>query len=461
MSDSFVFSEIYNELPKKIITLSELFPPDKPLYLVGGAVRDLLLGKTPVDWDFATDARPDEIISFVKQWADSLWTVGIKFGTVGVLKNNIRYEITTFRADFYTQNSRRPEVTFSDSIEDDLLRRDFTINAIAYLIKEKKAVDPFGGIKDLKEKLLRTPRDTRTCFKEDPLRMLRAMTLHANLGVELNPEIFDAINELGHLLKNISAERISAELSKILLSPKPSDTLRLVFYAKLFDYFLPEFSELNIEQPTGYHHKNVLEHTLMVVDNTAVDLELRLAALLHDIAKPKCRKLIGKQVHFYGHDAVGAGMARKILKRLKFSSSAVQRVSKLVEMHMRPHTYREGVWTDSAVRRFIRDAGDILTLLNQLTLADCTSLKPKVAWAAVEKQKELERQIEEVQKREDVRAIKSLLTGHEIMEAFKISPGPVVGKIQKTVLQKQIDGDIKTKEEAWSLAKKIYREVVS
>lgn len=450
-------AQIINELPQDVIALSELFPADKPLYLVGGAVRDILLGKNPTDWDFTTAARPDDIVSISRKWADDLWTVGIKFGTLGIIKQNVKYEITTFRSDLYSGGSRKPKVTFSDHIEDDLIRRDFTINSIAFDIQNRVVIDPFHGREDLKKKLLRTPRDPILSFTEDPLRMLRAVAFHANLGVQLSPDTYAAIVELANLLNNISVERIAGELSKILMSDKPSSALEMLFYSKLSDYFLPELSALNIEQPTGFHHKNVLDHTLMVVDNTPIDLEVRLAALLHDIAKPKTRKIIKNNVHFYGHDAIGGRMAKNILKRLKFSSHITERVSKMVEMHMRPHTYREGVWSDSAVRRFIRDADDILPQLNYLTIADCTSLNPKVAWAAVEKQKELERQIEEVQKKEDIRAIKPLLNGIEIMERFDLKPGPMVGKIQKTILQKQIDGELGDKEEAWNLAEQIYK----
>lgn len=457
-AEEIIISNIYEELPEIVLELNRLFPRDKPLYLVGGAVRDFVLGKKPSDMDFTTKAKPEEIIKITKKWADGIWTVGMAFGTVGIIKNNQKLEITTFRSDVYEHGTRKPQVTFSETIEDDLIRRDFTVNAMAYHINKKALIDPCGGMKDLKDKILKTPREVGKSFTEDPLRMLRAIAFKATLDMDLSVDVFNGVVEFGHLIKTISSERIADELIKMLTSPRPSEALRLLFYTKLSDHFLPEFSALDIEQPTGYHHKNVLEHTLMVVDNAAPDPVLRLAALFHDIAKPKTRKLIEKRVHFYGHDILGAKMTRAALRRLKFSSNIVSQASKLVEMHMRPHTYREGVWTDSAVRRYIRDAGDILSLLNQLATADCTSLKPKVAWAAVEKQKELERQIEEVLRKEDIRAIKPLLNGHEIMEKFNIKPGPMVGKIQKTVLEAQIDGKIENKEEAWQLAQTIFKQ---
>lgn len=458
MSHEIIIKNLKKELPREIVQLSSLFPEDKPLYLVGGAVRDILLRKKPTDWDFTTAAKPDEIIDYVRNWADGIWRVGLAFGTVGVIKNGIRYEITTFRSDIYKDGSRKPEITFSQTIEEDLIRRDFTVNSMAYQINDDKLIDPFGGLKDLRDGLLRTPRSVELSFTEDPLRMLRAITFTSTLNFQLNAEVYDGLVDFGHLLKNISAERIADELSKILLSEKPSQALHLLFYSKLSDYFLPEFSSLDIEQPTGFHHKNVLDHTLMVVDNTSPDLTLRLAALLHDIAKPICRKLDGKKVHFYGHDLTGSKMTRKIMRRLKFSSEMTQKVSKLVKMHMRPHTYREGVWTDSAIRRYIREAGDILPLLNQLTVADCTSLNPKVAWAAVEKQRELERQIDEVLEKENIMAIKPLISGTQIMEHFNIKPGPVIGKIHKIMLEKQIDGELSTIDAAWKLAEEIYKE---
>lgn len=292
---------------------------------------------------------------------------------------------------------------------------------------------------------------------EDPLRMLRAVVFTATLNINLSQEIFDTILKMGHLIKTVSAERIIGELSKILLVNKPSEALRLLFYTKLFDYILPEVGSLDIDQPTGFHHKNVLEHTFLVVDNCQPDLTLRLAALLHDIGKPKCRQLIGKKVHFYGHDIIGAKMAKAILKKLNFPKDITEKVSKTVKMHMRPHTYREQTWTDSAIRRYIREAGDVLHLLNELTLADCTSLKPQVAYRAVEKQKELERQIEEVLSKDDIRSIKPIIDGHRIIERYNLKPGPIIGKIHKLMLEEQIDGKLSSEEEAWDLIDKIIK----
>lgn len=445
-------------LPKEVWELAKLFGDERPLYLIGGAVRDILLGRDPVDFDFASAATPDEVKKLVRSWADNVWTIGEEFGTIAMLKNDAKYEVTTFRGESYRQGSRKPAVRFSDSLKEDLSRRDFTVNAIAYCLTEKVLIDPFKGAGDLKKGVLRTPGPVEQSFKDDPLRMLRALTFHATLGLKLSADVFSGIVEHGHLLVQVSTERIADELCKILVAPRPSDALHVALRAGLTDYFLPELARLDIEQPVDYHHKNVLEHTLQVVDNAQPILELRLACLLHDIAKPDTREVVGGEIHFFRHELVGAKMARKILRRLKFSNEIADKVVKLVKLHLRPHFYRDEVWTDSAVRRYIRDAGDVLPLLNQLVTADCTTLNPKIAKAAVEKQRDLERRIEEVLEKEDLSAMRPMLDGHQVMERFAIEPGPLVGKILKSLLAAQIDGELQTEEEAWVLATEIFEE---
>lgn len=445
-------------LPKDVMELARLFDEDCPLYLTGGAVRDILLGRDPVDFDFATAVTPDGVKKLVRRWADNIWTVGEEFGTIAMLKNDVKYEITTFRGESYEKGSRKPAVTFSESLKDDLSRRDFTVNAIAYSFAEETFIDPFKGSGDLKKRVLRTPGPVEQSFRDDPLRMLRALTFHATLGLKLSPEVFNGIVEHGNLIAQVSTERISDELVKIMMAPKPSDALKLALRTGLSDYFLPELARLNIEQPVDYHHKNVLEHTLQVVDNSAPDLVLRLACLLHDIAKPDTREVVDGEIHFFRHELIGARMARKIMRRLKFPNDLTDKVVELVKLHLRPHFYRDEVWTDSAVRRYIRDAGEVLPLLNQLVTADCTTLNPKIAAAAVEKQRDLEQRIEEVLEKEDLLAMRPMLDGNQVMEAFDIEPGPLVGKILKALLASQIDGELTTEDQAWELARTIYED---
>lgn len=446
------------KLDKEVWELAKLFDEERPLYLIGGAVRDILLGREPTDFDFAGAATPEEVKRTVKKWADNIWTIGEQFGTIAMLKNDIKYEITTFRGEKYANGSRKPSVRFSESLKEDLSRRDFTVNAIAYSLTEKAFIDPFKGIEDLKKGILRTPGPVEQSFRDDPLRMLRALTFHATLGLKLSPEVFNAIVEHGHLLAQVSTERIAEELCKILLAKRPSDALRLGLRSGLTNYFLPELARLDIEQPVEYHHKNVLEHTLQVVDNAAPVLDLRLACLLHDIAKPDTRAVVDGQIHFFRHELVGAQMARKILRRLKFPNPVIDKVVKLVKLHLRPHFYRDEVWTDTAVRRYIRDAGDVLPLLNQLVTADCTTLNPRIAAAAVEKQRDLEERIRAVLEKEDLLAMRPMLDGHQVMETFGIGPGPLVGKMLKALLDKQIDGELETEDQAWALARSIYEE---
>lgn len=445
-------------LPRQVWELAALFGDEQPLYLIGGAVRDMLLGREPVDFDFATPAPPDEVKKRVRTWADDLWTIGEEFGTIAMHKDGAKYEVTTFRGERYKPGSRKPSVRFSDSLKEDLSRRDFTVNAIAYSLLDRAFIDPFKGIDDLKKGVLRTPGAVEQSFRDDPLRMLRAVTFAATLRLRLSPEVFNGIIEHGQLLAQVSTERISEELCKILLAPKPSDALRLALRTGLTDYFLPELARLDIEQPVDYHHKNVLEHTLQVVDNAEPILELRLACLLHDIAKPDTRSVVDGEIHFFRHELVGAKMARRILRRLKFSNDTTDQVVKLVQLHLRPHFYRDEVWTDSAVRRYIRDGGEVLPLLNQLVTADCTTLNPKIAAAAVAKQRDLEQRIEEVLEKEDLMAMRPMLNGHQLMEAFGIEPGPMVGRILKGLLAAQIDGELDNEDDAWALARRIHDE---
>ena len=446
-------------LPPEVLELAKLFPEDEPLYLVGGAVRDILLESQPTDLDFTTALTPDKVKIIVAEWSDEMWTVGERFGTIAALKGGIQYEITTFRAEQYDDETRKPEVAFSKTIEEDLVRRDFTVNAMAWGILEDKLYDLFEGRRDLKARVLRTPGSVEVSFRDDPLRMMRALRYHAALNFSMSKEIIVGIQDMGSMLAKVSAERVADELLRTLLADKPSSALRFMHETKLCLFFLPELTELEMDQPGGYHHKNVLEHTLLVVDNTNPESVLRLAALFHDIAKPRTRQIIGNKVSFHHHEYVGGQMTRQIMKRLRFSKSMTQDVATLVEMHLRPASYRDDTWTDSAVRRYIRDAGSLLDPLNALASADCTSLNPRVAQGAYERQKELEHRIAQVREAEDIAALRPMIDGNQIMKEFDIAPGRVVGQLRNALLDAQVDGDITEEDQAWEFLRERVAEL--
>lgn len=445
-------------LPPQVEELARLFSEERPLYLVGGAVRDALLGRIPQDFDFTTAAEPAEVKAIVRNWADQLWTVGERFGTIAVEKGGYKFEITTFRSEVYDDTSRKPEVSYSGEIREDLIRRDFTVNAMAWDILKRELIDDFSGREHLVAELIKTPGPVEVSFTDDPLRMLRALRYHATLEFRLDEDVLLGIARHGELLKKVSIERISDEFSKMLVAERPSSALRLLYQTGLCMHFLPELAEMDMPQPTGFHHKDVLEHTLQVVDSVSPELIVRLAALFHDVAKPRTRQIIGGTVHFYHHESVGAQMSKRILKRLRFSNQIRDAVYQLVDMHLRPASYRDGAWTDSAVRRYIRDAGELLDRLNELASADCTSLNPRVARAAWEGQKELEFRIEKVRAEEDLNAIRPYVDGTQIMEAFDLKPGPEVGRLRKALLDAQIDGEIADEDAAWEFLRALINE---
>ncbi|HEU5450153.1 MAG TPA: CCA tRNA nucleotidyltransferase, partial [Acidimicrobiia bacterium] len=369
--------------------LRPLLAPDSPLqdlarrfqdgghllYLVGGSVRDALIGVESPDYDLTTDARPDRILELVRPWAEHVWLQGQAFGTIGASQGSMRLEITTFRAEVYRPDSRKPSVTFSDSLETDLSRRDFTVNSMAIALPEPTLVDPYGGVDDLLiHKRLRTPLDPEISFVDDPLRMMRAARFIAGLGLEPDAALVRAANDLAGRLEVVSAERIRDELNKLLVVSDPSAGLWFLVQTGLASEFLPELPGLELEQDPIHHHKDVLAHTIAVVAKTGPELRVRLAALLHDIGKPKTRRFQpGGTVTFHHHDVVGAKLVRKRLRALRFDNSTVDRVATLVELHLRFHGYGSGEWTDSAVRRYVRDAGPELARLHVLTRADCTT----------------------------------------------------------------------------------------
>ena len=416
-------------------------------YLVGGSVRDAFLDREIVDVDITTDARPDAIEKAVRGWAKAVWLQGQRFGTIGAEKNGERFEITTFRADVYRPESRKPEVTFSDDIESDLSRRDFTVNAMALALDDPALVDPFGGIADLHAKRLRTPQAPEVSFEDDPLRMLRAARFVATLGFEPDDDVVRAIEAMHQRLEIISAERIRDELSKMLVAEDPSPGLWMIARTGLSDHFLPELNAMQLEQDPIHRHKDVLAHTIAVVAKTSPELVLRLAALMHDVGKPRTRGIGPTGITFHHHEVVGARMARKRLTELRYSTEIVDAVTKLVELHLRFHTYRMG-WTDSAVRRYVRDAGDLLDELNELTRCDCTTRDKRKAEALSRRMDDLEARIAELQEQEELAKIKPPLDGKQVMEFLGVPPGPAVGKALAFLLDLRLDEGPMSEDEA-------------
>jgi poly(A) polymerase len=418
-------------------------------YMVGGSVRDAFLDRPLTDVDVTTDARPDAVEAIVRSWADHVWLQGQRFGTVGCEKNGERFEITTFRADVYRPESRKPEVEYANDIETDLSRRDFTVNAMALALDAPELIDPFGGLADLGAHRLRTPLSPQVSFEDDPLRMLRAARFTATLGLRPVPHVVDAIVSMRERLEIVSAERIRDELSKLLLAADPSDGLWLISRTKLSDEFLPELNAMQLEQDPIHRHKDVLAHTVAVVAKTSPRLTLRLAALLHDVGKPKTRGFGPQGVTFHHHEVVGARMARERLVALRYPNEIVDAVTKLVELHLRFHTYRMG-WTDSAVRRYVRDAGPLLDDLNELTRSDCTTRNAKKAAALARRMDELEARIEVLAAEEELARIKPPLDGDEIMAFLGVPPGPLVGEARAFLLELRLDEGPIGKDEAYA-----------
>ncbi|HLM97295.1 MAG TPA: CCA tRNA nucleotidyltransferase [Acidimicrobiales bacterium] len=411
------------------------------LYVVGGSVRDAFAGDVVPpkrDVDLTTDARPDDVEALVKGWADALWLQGKRFGTIGLRKGDRVFEITTHRAEVYVPDSRKPEVSFGDSVEVDLSRRDFTVNAMALRLPDLELVDPFDGLADLAAHRLRTPLSAEASFADDPLRMLRAARFVAGFGLEPVPEIPAAVHAMHDRLSIVSVERIRDELDKLLVVDKPSPGLWFVVETGLADEFLPELPRLALEQDPIHRHKDVLAHTLAVVDKTSPDRLLRLAALLHDIGKPRTRAFGPGGVTFHHHEVVGARMTRDRLNALRYAHEDVQVVTKLVELHLRFHTYRLG-WTDRAVRRYVRDAGPLLDRLNELTRSDCTTRNAARARALERRMDELERRIEELREKEELDAVRPELDGRRVMDHLGVAPGPIVGQALEFLLELRLD----------------------
>ena len=432
------------------------------LALVGGPVRDAILGRLGNDLDFTTDALPKQSEKILQNWADSVWDIGAAFGTVAGKKGEITVEITTYRSESYDPSSRKPDVEFGKSIEADLARRDFTINAMALELTTEQPtfIDLFNGVSDLQNKLIRTPGKPEDSFTDDPLRMMRAARFMSQLNFAVDPAIINAIKNMASRLEIISAERIRDEFTKIILSSAPRIGITLLVETGLADYFLPEVPKLKLEIDEHHHHKDVYEHSLTVLEQ-AIGLEqrlggpnltLRLAALLHDIGKPKTKQLIpGGGVSFHHHEVVGARMCKERLKKLRFDNHLINDVAKLTFLHLRFHGYGSGEWTDSAVRRYVRDAGELLIHLHLLTRADCTTRNKKKAEGLAKTYDQLEKRIEDLMAQEELNKIRPDLTGDEIMKILGIKPSPMVGKAYEFLLEMRLEhgpqGAEKAKEE--------------
>jgi poly(A) polymerase len=422
------------------------------LFLVGGSVRDAFLERPVEDYDFATDARPERIAEILDGWADAVYTVGATFGTIAARKDGRTVEVTTFRDEIYRDDSRKPRVTFSDHIEDDLARRDFTVNAIALPLMDMEPVDPFGGLADLAARRLRTPVDPVVSFSDDPLRMLRLFRFQAALGFDPDPTALEAVAAMGDRLEIVSAERIRDELSKLLTAPAPGSVLHGVVASGLAAHFLPELPALAMEQDPHHRHKDVLGHTFAVVDKASPYLVLRLAALFHDIGKPDTRQFGPDGVSFHHHEVVGARMTRRRLKALRYPKEVVEDVSRLVFLHLRPHTLKMG-WTDSAVRRYVRDAGNLIAPLNELVRCDVTTANSRREREITNRIDELELRIAELSEREELAALRAPIDGHQVMEYLGIQPGPMVGDIMETLLERRIEDGPYSQAEAYRLVR--------
>ncbi|OSC26130.1 CCA tRNA nucleotidyltransferase [Mycobacterium vulneris] len=408
------------------------------LYLVGGSVRDALLGRLSPDLDFTTDARPEEVQQILRRWADNLWDTGIEFGTVGVGKGEHRLEITTFRADTYDQVSRNPEVRFGDRLEDDLVRRDFTVNAMAVRITPAGPgdfLDPLGGLAALRARVLDTPAAPEVSFGDDPLRMLRAARFAAQLGFDVAPRVREAIDRMAPQLSRISAERVATELDKLVLGDDPTAGIDLLVQTGMGEVVLPEVGGMQMAIDEHHQHKDVYQHSLTVLrqaialEDDGPDLVLRWAALLHDIGKPATRRHEANGgVSFHHHEVVGAKMVRKRLRALKYSKQMVEDISQLVYLHLRFHGYGDGKWTDSAVRRYVTDAGPLLPRLHKLVRADCTTRNKRRAARLQASYDRLEARIAELAAQEDLARVRPDLDGNQIMELLGIPAGPQVGE---------------------------------
>ena len=428
------------------------------LSLVGGPVRDAILGRVALDLDFTTSADPDKILKIVKPLASATWDVGREFGTIAAQIGDHKIEITSYRADSYDKDSRKPTVEFGDNLEDDLKRRDFTVNAMALRLPSKTFVDPHQGLRDLMLETLRTPAAPEISFSDDPLRMMRAARFTSQLGFELDPAAFAAMRDMASRIEIISAERVRDELSKLLISKNPQPGLELLVESGIAELVLPELPALRLEVDEHHHHKDVYQHSLTVVAQAISlepqygfdrDLTLRLAALLHDIGKPATRKLEqGGSVTFHHHDVVGAKLAKKRLTALRFDNDTIRAVCRLIELHLRFFGYSDQQWSDSAVRRYVRDADEQLKRLHILTRADVTTRNQRKADRLAHAYDDLEARIKVLAEQEQLDAMRPDLDGEEIMQLLGIKPGREVGQAYNFLLELRLDEGAVGKDEA-------------
>lgn len=428
----------------------------KSLWMVGGSVRAALRGEEIADeLDFTTDARPEESLEILGAFSGGrVWKTGFEYGTVGAERNGARVEVTTLRSEVYREESRKPNVVFTDSLEEDLSRRDFTINAIAVAVPSGRVIDPFGGLNDLRARRLRTPLEPEVAFSDDPLRMLRALRFVSTLGFRVDDAVLAAISQMGQRLAIVARERIRDEFEKLMLGADPSRALELAVARGLADQFIPEISALELEQDPVHRHKDVLRHTLAVLANVCSmdagepDLALRLAAVFHDVGKPNTRRITSDGVTFHHHEVVGARLTEARLTELRFPSRVVEEVRDLVAMHMRFHTYRLG-WSDSAVRRYVRDAGGLLGELNTLVRCDCTTRNPAKARKLGDRMDDLEARIAQLAAHEELSRLRPALDGHQVMEHLGIPPGPAVGEALDFLMEVRMEEGEITEEEAY------------
>ncbi|MCB2223419.1 MAG: CCA tRNA nucleotidyltransferase [Actinobacteria bacterium] len=421
------------------------------LYLVGGSVRDALLDRMSPDLDYATDARPDEIEAIVRGWADTVFTVGARFGTVGAVTDGVTHEITTFRSEVYRDESRKPVVTFGDDLDTDLSRRDFAVNAMALRLRpEPEMIDPHGGLADLAAGVLRTPLDPGVSFGDDPLRMLRLFRFVSVLGFTPDPEAVAAVMAMRERLAIVSPERIRDEFVRLMVGDHVTEALEGLARSGLNEEFLPELAGLATLGDPLHRHKDVLAHTIAVVAKTPPEPIVRLAALFHDVGKPDTREFGRGTVTFHHHEVVGARMTRARMKALRFSNDEIDDVARLVYLHMRPHTFKMG-WTDRAVRRYVRDAGPLLDRLNTLVRCDVTTRNPKRERAILRRIDELEERIADLREREELDAIRPPIDGNRVMAFLGIGPGPLVGEAMRMLLEHRLDEGPYSEDEALGL----------
>lgn len=422
------------------------------LSLVGGPVRDLFLGRTSPDLDFTTDATPDQTVALIKKWADNYWEIGRAFGTIGMRKAGFQIEITTYRAEAYDPESRKPVVAFGSSLTDDLLRRDFTINAMALRLPSLQLIDPFGGVRDLHGSVLATPGSPEASFSDDPLRMMRAARFASQLGISVHDDVRLAMSQMAERITIISAERVRDELVKLICGANPRTGVDLLVDTGLAEYVLPEVSALRLESDEHHRHKDVYQHSLQVLEQAAAletdadgdvpapDFVLRFAALMHDVGKPATRRFEpGGAVSFRHHDMVGSKLTAKRMKTLRFDNDTIKAVARLVELHMRFYGYGDAGWSDSAVRRYVTDAGPLLERLHRLTRSDVTTRNQRKAERLAFAYDDLEARIAALREQESLDAVRPDLDGARIMDILGLKPGPVVGRAYKFLLEERME----------------------